>query len=100
MSFGLDAYMIPCPTKSIFGFPCPGCGGQRSVVHVLNGEFSDAFLMYPALYPLIFLAIFLALDYFTSIKRFSQMISIMSLCSVGFILINYGIELNKIFEFF
>jgi len=45
--------MLPCINKKYLGFECMGCGIQRSVVLLLNGEFIEAFYMYPGIYPLI-----------------------------------------------
>lgn len=48
----LEQHMLRCPSKMISGTDCPGCGLQRSVIHLLRGEFSDALIMYPAVYPM------------------------------------------------
>ena len=32
-----------CPFKSLTGFFCPGCGGQRSFHQILHGNFIEAF---------------------------------------------------------
>ncbi|MBE8722147.1 DUF2752 domain-containing protein [Sphingobacterium pedocola] len=32
-----------CPVKHMTGLDCPGCGGQRALHHLLNGEFKQAF---------------------------------------------------------
>ena len=49
----LEENMLSCHIKQQFGFECIGCGMQRSIVHLLKGEFVDAFYMYPAIYTLI-----------------------------------------------
>lgn len=49
----LEAYMLPCLNKKIFGMDCMGCGLQRSISLLLHGEFIAAFKMYPAIYTLI-----------------------------------------------
>jgi ATPase subunit of ABC transporter with duplicated ATPase domains len=58
-----EDYLLPCLNKKLFGVDCPGCGIQRSIVHVAKGEFTDAFYMYPAIYTLLVFAIFLALNW-------------------------------------
>ena len=57
--------MLPCINKKLFGFDCLGCGIQRSFVFLLQGDFLEAFKMYPAIYSLlIFIGyIFLNLKY-------------------------------------
>ncbi|MFX0558302.1 DUF2752 domain-containing protein [Maribacter sp. CXY002] len=86
---GIEQYMLPCFTKKIFGFDCPGCGLQRSLVLLLKGDFNGAFHMYPAIYPMLLLFVFLALNYFITI-RFSNSIKITLISvTVGVIVINY-----------
>lgn len=57
----LDDYMLPCFWKQSFGIDCLGCGMQRSVSLILQGEFVAAFYMYPAIYTLIIMFAFLLL---------------------------------------
>ena len=85
--------MIPCLSKTMLGVDCPGCGLQRSVVHLLRGEFWEAFLMYPAIYALITLFGFLILDYFFSIKRSNTITMVLMILTVSLILINYILKL-------
>lgn len=94
----MEEYMIPCLTKTFMGIPCPGCGGQRSVLHLIHGEFWDAFILYPAIYPLLILAGIFIFNYFKPNKLLSNLMSIFSLLSVALIVINYGVELNNFFE--
>jgi hypothetical protein len=51
--------MIPCSWKETFGVECPSCGAQRSFFSLLQGDFLESILLFPALIPL--LAIFLYL---------------------------------------
>jgi hypothetical protein len=34
-----------CPFKTFTGYQCPGCGSQRAVHHLLNGDIQGAFDM-------------------------------------------------------
>lgn len=49
----LENYMLPCFTKQYLGIDCMGCGIQRSLALILNGDFIAAFKMYPAIYTLL-----------------------------------------------
>lgn len=53
-----------CVWKTCTGLPCAGCGGTRSVVLMLSGEWSDALLMNPGavvgILALLFAAIYSA----------------------------------------
>ncbi|WP_066217931.1 DUF2752 domain-containing protein [Formosa haliotis] len=65
----IEDYMLPCLNKKLFGFECLGCGLQRAVALIFNGEFFAAFKMYPAIYTLILLAFFLIFNLFKTIKH-------------------------------
>jgi hypothetical protein len=53
--------MLPCAFKQFFGFDCPLCGAQRSLLLLVNGHLKASFLMYPPLIPVLVLAgLFLA----------------------------------------
>lgn len=86
-------YMLPCFSKQLFGIDCPGCGLQRSILLLLNGEFIAAFKMYPAIYPLLTLACVILLNKVMGLKYATQMIMGLSISSVALILINFFIKL-------
>lgn len=86
-------YMLPCFSKQLFGIDCPGCGLQRSILLLLNGEFIAAFKMYPAIYPLLALGCVILLNKILGLKYATQMIMGLSISSVALILINFFIKL-------
>jgi hypothetical protein len=45
-----ENYMLPCLFKTLFGIECLGCGFQRAVFLLFQGDFFNAFKMYPAVY--------------------------------------------------
>lgn len=45
----LENHTFSCFYKKNFGFECPGCGMQRSVLELLKGNFVESFQLYPAL---------------------------------------------------
>lgn len=47
--------LLPCAYKQLFGIDCPLCGGQRSLVLLMNGDWEKSFLMYPPLIPVLLL---------------------------------------------
>lgn len=61
-------YMFPCLAKQFLGFDCPGCGLQRSVAFLLQGDFVAAFKMYPALYPMLLLFFFIGLKRLVNVR--------------------------------
>ena len=68
---------------------CPGCGLQRSVLLLFDGEFAAAFMMYPAIYPLILLVLFLMADQFMKIKYANAISISLMVTTVVFILANF-----------
>ena len=57
----LKNHMFTCPSKNFFYFDCPGCGLQRSLVALFEGDFGRSFHLYPATIPILFCLIFTAL---------------------------------------
>ena len=51
----IEKYMLPCMNKSLFGVDCIGCGTQRSLLLLVNGEFTKAFYQFPAVYTTLLL---------------------------------------------
>ena len=88
-----EDYMIPCLNKKLFGFECLGCGLQRSVALLFQGEFIAAFKMYPAIYTLIPLFILVGINIFYKFKNDSKIINVLAILSVTIIIINYIIKL-------
>ena len=64
MMLSFEDYMIPCLNKKIFGFECLGCGFQRALSLLFQGELIAAFKMYPAIYTLIPLFILVGINFF------------------------------------
>jgi hypothetical protein len=77
--------MLACSWKKTLGVECPGCGFQRSVVKLAEGEFYESFLLFPATIPLIILLILLVLHLKFNFKHGAY--SIVTLFSVSTILI-------------
>jgi len=49
----LQSHLLPCPFKYITGIDCPGCGFQRSVLALIQGNFHQSFSLYPPAIPLL-----------------------------------------------
>ena len=57
----LKHHLLTCPSKQFFHFDCPGCGLQRSVIALFEGNLVESFQLYPATIPMVFCLIFTAL---------------------------------------
>ncbi len=90
----LEDFMLPCLNKKLFGFDCPGCGIQRSLAHLVDGEFIAAFKMYPAIYTLLFFGGFIVLNRKINFKYAQKIILILAVLNIFIILGNYIIKMN------
>lgn len=64
----MEEFMLPCLNKQLFGLDCLGCGAQRALVLVFQGEFAAAFKMFPAIYTILLLLSFLIVNLFFKFK--------------------------------
>ena len=74
---------------------CPGCGTQRSLAHLSQGEFYEAFIIYPAIYTLIPFFIVLALHFTNKSRNYNKAIIVLAILN-GIVII--GSYLFKIFN--
>jgi hypothetical protein len=91
--FAAKDYMLPCLSKQVLGIECPGCGIQRAIYLLFQGEFLAAFKMYPAIYPILVLFGFLFLDQFIKIKFNNKIIISLMIISILSILINFFLKI-------
>lgn len=91
-----DSWMLPCMTKQIIGVDCPGCGIQRSISLLLQGDVIDSFLMYPGLIPIIVLFGFLIFNLFVSVRHSEKIKLWATIITIGTIITNYIIKLTII----
>ncbi|MFK5974176.1 MAG: DUF2752 domain-containing protein [Flavobacteriaceae bacterium] len=82
--------------KKLFGIDCPGCGIQRSTIHLLKGEFTAAFEMYPAIYSLLSLVIFAIAGQFIKFRYDTQIKFFLGVLTVIIIITNYILKINNL----
>ncbi|MDP5092469.1 MAG: DUF2752 domain-containing protein [Polaribacter sp.] len=86
--------LLPCFSKTFFGFECLGCGIQRSFLFLINGEFWNAFKMYPAIFTIIGFAFFIILNWKIKFKNANKIISRLAYLNLSIILLQYFIKLT------
>jgi len=84
--------MLPCLSKTLFGFECMGCGFQRSLLLIWKGQFIEAFYMYAAIYPLLVLSTYIIITRFYKFKNYKKGINLMSILSITTIILSYTIK--------
>lgn len=85
--------MLPCLSKQLFDFECFGCGLQRSVYLLFQGEIVAAFKMYPAVYPLIILFFYIGLNMLFKFKHSTKIINILAIITISTIIVSYLIKI-------
>jgi len=53
----LQNHLLTCPFKKLTGFDCPGCGFQRSIIALLQGDLFKSLALYPATIPIFLIAL-------------------------------------------
>ena len=88
----IENYMLPCLNKTLFGFECMGCGFQRSLLAIFQGQFLKAFVLYPAIFPIITLLPLIVISKFYKFKYHQKSINVVALISIGAIITNHIIK--------
>jgi hypothetical protein len=88
-----EEYMLPCLNKKLLGFECMGCGGQRALALLLQGDFIAAFYMYPAIYTLIPLFLTVGINLFYKFRYANKIIKILAISSIAIIITSFLIKL-------
>ena len=93
----MEEYMIPCMNKSIFGIDCMGCGMQRSILLLFNGEFIEAFKMFPALYTTIIFFVIIMLHFLDKSRNYLKLIIASALFNSVVLLIAYAYKMRFLY---
>ncbi len=89
----MEEHMLPCMNKQLFGVECPGCGTQRAIAFLLEGEFWEAFKMFPAIYTLVVFFILLALHLLDKKRNYYKLVITSAILNGVIILIAYFIKI-------
>ena len=81
--------MLECHWKSTFGIECFGCGFQRSMVALFEGDFLESIRLYPAAIPLLITIVYTILHLRYKYKRGARNIVILFSFTVFLILANF-----------
>ena len=97
----LQNHLITCPFKYLTGIDCPGCGFQRSVLALIQGDFQKSFALYPPAIPVIlFFAYSITAKYFKlDASRFPVRKSLFMLVG-SIVLISYVIKLWHMYSYY
>lgn len=82
--------MFPCPSKTFFGIECLGCGAQRALWSLLQGNFKEAFYLYPAIYTLIPLAFVFLLNKVHKTQSYAVSLKVLLIVNLVLIVSSYA----------
>ncbi len=89
----LENNLLSCPWKEM-GLECTGCGLQRAIIHLLKGEFTQAFAMYPAVYTLLIMFVFLGIHLKFNFERGARILKWLFFLNIAVIFVHYIIKLT------
>jgi hypothetical protein len=90
----MEKYMIPCMNKKLFGVECLGCGTQRSLLLLLQGDFAAAFKMFPAIYTTILLFLFIGLHIIDKSRNYQKIIIGLAITNAIIMIVAYIYKLT------
>ena len=88
--------MLPCLNKYFFGFDCPGCGLQRSIAFLLQGEFWSAAKIFPAIYTMIALAALILLHLLDRSRNYQRAVTGAAVANASVIIISYFYKMTNL----
>ena len=78
-----------CPFKSMTGIDCPGCGMQRSVIKLLEGDVAQSIAYHPAGTTTLIMIVFLILHSKFDFKHGARALTILFILNIVLIIGNY-----------
>jgi hypothetical protein len=88
--------MLPCMNKSLFGVDCIGCGTQRSLLLLVNGEFTKAFYQFPAIYTTLLLFGLIGLHLIDKKRNYQKIIIGLAIINAIIMIISYIYKITNI----
>lgn len=85
----LEKYMFPCISKTLFGIECLGCGFQRALVLLFQGNFGEALKMYPAIYSSLILLFFIGLHFINRNRNYKKLLLVLAIINSVFMIGGY-----------
>jgi hypothetical protein len=82
--------------KSLFGIDCIGCGTQRSLLLLLNGEFTKAFYQFPAIYTTLLLFGLIGLHLIDKKRNYQIIIIGLAIINAIIMIISYIYKITNI----
>jgi hypothetical protein len=89
----LESNQGTCSFREHTGIDCPGCGLQRSILALLEGDLLESIIQFPALLPLAAMFVFLGIHLVFKLKHGAFILKIFYIGNISIILLNYIFKL-------
>ena len=90
----LQGHLLPCPFKYVTGIDCPGCGFQRAVLALIQGNLHQSFIIYPPAIPLLAFFVYGVADKYFKLDTSKNVVKKALFVFTGsIVLISYGIKM-------
>lgn len=93
----MEKYMLPCMFKEFLGVDCIGCGIQRSINLILQGEFEKAFYMFPAIYTTFLFFITIGLFVVDKKHNYSKLIISLAIINAIIMIVSYVYKMRFLY---
>ena len=90
----LNRFLLPCLNKNIFGIDCLGCGLQRSLIQVFEGNFKLAFIQFPAIYSTLLFLVVLGFHFVDESRNYSKSLIVTAVLNATIMLVAYFYKIN------
>lgn len=95
----LQNHLIPCPFKYLTGIDCPGCGFQRSILALGQGDLDKSLALYPPAIPLLLFFVYGIADKYFKLDSSKNIVKKTLFMIVGsIILTSYCIKMWELFS--
>lgn len=90
---GLQKLLLPCPLKAVTGIDCPGCGFQRSLVALFQGNWTESYHLYPPTVPLLVVFSYAIFKWIFGFDKQDTAMKIIAVLCGWFVLVVYVLKL-------
>jgi hypothetical protein len=88
-----EQYMLPCFSKKLFGIECFGCGTQRAFFLIIDGQFKNAFFMFPPIYTTIVFFVLVFLNFTDKSRNYHKLLISFAIINAVLMVCNYFFKL-------
>lgn len=93
----INRFLLPCLNKKLFGIDCLGCGFQRALIQLFEGNLESAFMAFPALYSTLLFLIIVGLHFADESRNYSKLLILTSGLNALIILGAYLYKMSILF---